>query len=86
MSKSVFFYEELIKKLEPLAHDFSHITKKLLQTINYLTTDMYTVGDNNYNLEFLEQEMEEKGMRMRFKGIISSLNRIYSHRQFLILI
>lgn len=68
LSKSVFFYEELIKKLEPLAHDFSHITKKLLQTINYLTTDMYTVGDNNYNLEFLEQEMEEKGMRMRFKG------------------
>ena len=24
--------------------------------------------ENNYNLEFLEQEMEEKGMRMRFKG------------------
>lgn len=69
LSKSDFTYDdELIKKFEPLAHDFSHITKKLLQTINYLTTDMYVDGDNNYNLGFLEHEMEKKGMRVKING------------------
>lgn len=68
LSKNGFLYEELIDKLEPLAHDFSHITKKLLQTINYLTTDMYDDGDNYYNLESLEKDMEEKGMRVRLDG------------------
>lgn len=66
LSKNGFLYEELIDKLEPLAHDFSHITKKLLQTINYLTIDMY--DDNYYNLESLEKDMEEKGMRVRLDG------------------
>lgn len=68
LSRSAFSYVELIKKLEPLAHDFSHITKKLLQTINYLTTDMYADGNNYYNLELLEREMEKKGMQVRFRG------------------
>lgn len=68
LSKTEFCYEDLIKKLEPLAHDFSHITKKLLQTINYLITDMYAVGENYYNLDLLEQEMKEKGMLVKFKG------------------
>lgn len=68
LSKSDFSYEGLIGKLEPLAHDFSHITKKLLQTINYLITDMYADGDNNYNLDLLEQEMETKGMKVRIQG------------------
>lgn len=68
LSRSDFSYVELIKKLEPLAHDFSHITKKLLQTINYLTTDMYVDGNNYYNLELLEDEMEKKGMQVRLRG------------------
>lgn len=68
LSKSEFLYEKLTEKLEPLAHDFSHITKKLLQTINYLTTDMYAEGDNYYNLKFLEKEMEELGLWVRLNG------------------
>lgn len=64
LSRNEFLYEELIKKLEPLAHDFSHITKKLLQVINYLTTDMYADGDNFYNLQSLENDMEAIGLRV----------------------
>ena len=69
LSKSDFSYKDLIKKLEPLAHDFSHITKKLLQTINYLITDMYADSDNNYNLDLLEHEMETNGMRVKIQGV-----------------
>lgn len=65
LSKNRFIYEELIEKLEPLANDFSHITKKLLQVINYLTTDMYADGNNYYSLQSLEKDMEEKGLRVR---------------------
>ncbi len=68
LSKEEFFYETLTEKLEPLAMDFSHITKKLLQTINYLTTDMYASADNYYNLSSLEREMEENGMRVNIQG------------------
>ena len=34
LSKGDFLYKELKAKLEPLAQDYSHITKKLFQTIN----------------------------------------------------
>lgn len=68
LSKNSFIYEELMQKLEPLAHDFSHITKKLLQTINYLTTDMYASVNNYYNLNILGRKMEENGMRVNIQG------------------
>ena len=68
LSKGEFSYDTLIQKLEPLALDFSHITKKLLQAINYLTTDMYTDEDNYYNLDVLEQEMDVFGMKVEIKG------------------
>lgn len=68
LSKGEFSYDTLIQKLEPLALDFSHITKKLLQAINYLTTDMYTDEDNYYNLDVLEQEMDVFGMKVAIKG------------------
>lgn len=68
LSKENFLYEELKTKLEPLALDFTHITKKLLQTINYLTTDMYADSDNFYNLVSLEREMDEKGLKVLIKG------------------
>lgn len=68
LSKDHFLYEELRAKLEPLAQDYSHITKKLFQTINYLTTDMYTDANNNYNLDMLEQDMDANGMKVMFKG------------------
>lgn len=68
LSKENFLYEELKAKLEPLAQDYTHITKKLLQTINYLTTDMYALSDNFYNLEVLEREMETKGLKFLIKG------------------
>ena len=68
LSKENVFYEELKAKLEPLAQDYSHITKKLFQTINYLTTSMYADADNYYNLDALEQDMETNGMSVRFKG------------------
>ena len=68
LSKEEFLYEELKAKLEPLAQDYTHITKKLLQTINYLTTDMYADSDNFYNLVSLEREMEVKGLKVLIKG------------------
>lgn len=68
LSKGEFSYATLIQKLEPLALDFSHITKKLLQAINYLTTDMYADEDNYYNLDVLEQEMDVFGMKVAIKG------------------
>ena len=68
LSKENFFYEDLKAKLEPLAQDYSHITKKLFQTINYLTTDMYADVDNFYNLDTLELDMETHGMSVMFKG------------------
>lgn len=68
LSKEIFLYEELDEKLKPLAQDYTHITKKLLQTINYLITDLYADGDNNYNLMALEQELEQKGMKVRIQG------------------
>ena len=68
LSKESFQYEVLKEKLEPLAQDYSHITKKLLQTINYLITELYSDGNNNYNLNLLESELEQKGMKVRIKG------------------
>lgn len=68
LSKDDFSYEELEAKLEPLAQDYSHITKKLFQTINYLITNMYADADNYYNLEVLEQDMEANGMSVMLKG------------------
>ena len=68
LSKEHFLYEELKAKLEPLAQDYTHITKKLLQTINYLTSDMYAESDNFYNLVSLESEMEKKGLKVLIKG------------------
>ena len=68
LSKEIFLYEELKAKLEPLAQDYSHITKKLFQAINYLITDMYASADNNYNLDALEQDMDTNGMTVRFNG------------------
>lgn len=68
LSKERFTYENLKEKFEPLAQDYSHITKKLFQTINYLTTGMYADMDNYYNLEVLEREMEVEGMTVLFKG------------------
>lgn len=68
LSKDHFLYEELKAKLEPLAQDFTHITKKLLQTINYLSSDMYADSDNFYNLVSLEQKMEKDGLRFLIKG------------------
>lgn len=68
LSKENFFYEELKVKLEPLAQDFSHITKKLFQTINYLTTSLYEDANGFYNLNILENAMRSNGMSVSFKG------------------
>lgn len=68
LSKEHFTYSGLREKLEPLAQDYSHITKKLFQTINYLVTGMYADKDNYYNLDVLEREMEVEGMTVCFKG------------------
>lgn len=68
LSKENVLYEDLKIKLEPLAQDYSHITKKLFQTINYLITDMYADADNLYNLDALETDMEANGMSVMFKG------------------
>ena len=68
LSKEIFLYEGLKAKLEPLAQDYSHITKKLFQTINYLITGMYASADNYYNLDALEQDMDTNGMTVRFNG------------------
>lgn len=68
LSKEHFLYEELRAKLEPLAQDYSHITKKLFQTINYLITGMYADANNYYNLDILEQDMEANGMSVSLKG------------------
>lgn len=68
LSKEFVDYEVLKEKMEPLAQDYSHITKKLLQTINYLITEMYASPDNYYNLNLLEKEMDEKGMTVRMNG------------------
>lgn len=68
LSKGEFLYETLREKLEPLALDYSHITKKLLQTINYLISDIYTDANNFYNLPELEEALEQKGMTVKIKG------------------
>lgn len=68
LSKGEFLYETLREKLEPLSLDYSHITKKLLQTINYLITDTYPDVDNFYNLTDLEESLERKGMSVKIKG------------------
>ena len=61
LSKGAFEYDKLREKLEPLAQDYTHITKKLLQTINYLITDIYQNGTNYYNLtEMLDEKIEEE--------------------------
>ena len=75
LSKEVFLYEELKEKLEPLSQDYTHITKKLLQTINYLITDLYADCDNYYNLVALEQELERKGMKVRIQGRIVQIKQ-----------
>lgn len=68
LSKDKFEYERLKEKLEPLAQDYSHITKKLFQTINYLITRMYSDVEKKYFLEPLEEEMDAEGMTVSFKG------------------
>ena len=68
LSKEFVDYKVLTKKMKSLAQDYSHITKKLFQTINYLITDMYASPDNNYNLNLLEEEMDEKGMVVKLNG------------------
>lgn len=68
LSKEFVDYKVLTKKMKSLAQDYSHITKKLFQTINYLITDMYASPDNNYNLNLLEKEMDEKGMVVKLNG------------------
>lgn len=68
LSKGEFLYETLREKLEPLSLDYSHITKKLLQTINYLITDTYPDVDNFYNLTDLEESLERKGVSVKIKG------------------
>ena len=68
LSKEIFQYEELEERLEPLAQDYTHITKKLFQTINYLITDLYADGENYYNLIALERELGRKGMKVRIQG------------------
>lgn len=68
LSKEIFLYDGLKEKLEPLAQDYSHITKKLFQAINYLITGMYASADNYYNLDALEQDMDTNGMTVRLNG------------------
>lgn len=57
LSKSKAKYEDVCIKLESLANDFSHITKKLLRTIMYLKTDIYPTPDKDYDLRAIEQAM-----------------------------
>lgn len=68
LSKEIFLYDGLKEKLEPLAQDYSHITKKLFQAINYLITGMYASAYNYYNLDALEQDMDTNGMTVRLNG------------------
>lgn len=75
LSKEIFLYKELKAKLEPLAQDYSHITKKLFQTINYLITGMYASADNYYNIDVLERDMDTNGMTVRINGRNTRIKR-----------
>ena len=59
ISRGFFDKNELSRKLTPLVTDYSHITKKLRQTIAYLTTSLYSNPDAEYSLEYLSQQFDQ---------------------------
>lgn len=61
-------YDTFKSKLTPLITDYSHITKKLFQTINYLTTGLYADPDNYYELNALEAAFDNEGMSFEIDG------------------
>lgn len=64
LRKNKVLYEDLERYLRPLAQDYSHITKKLRQTINYLVTDLYQDSNNYYNLKVLDRIIPETQMKI----------------------
>ncbi len=68
LSRKYIDYRILKDLMTPLGQDYTHITKKLLRTINYLATDMYSSPDNYYNLQLLENDMDSLGIRSNIKG------------------
>ena len=54
LSKTASTYDEFCKRLQSLAEDYTHITKKLLRTIMYVKKDIYMDAQNNYNLADLD--------------------------------
>lgn len=72
----IILYENLNSKMEPLAQDYTHITKKLRQTINYLLTDLYLDCDNNYNLKELDELIPAAQALMEKKQSVKNKVRI----------
>jgi len=58
LSRQDFDRSELPDVLRPLSEDYSHVTKKLLQAINYLRFDIYNPEHVNVNLNNLDQSLE----------------------------
>ena len=54
LSKTASTYDEFCNRLQSLAEDYTHITKKLLRTIMYVKKDIYKDAQNNYILEDLD--------------------------------
>lgn len=58
ISKQVFDQDELAAKLEPLFLDYTHVTKKLLQAINYLLHGIYNPEEACANLDTLDKRLQ----------------------------
>jgi predicted ATP-dependent endonuclease of OLD family len=77
ISKSQYDLQKLKDKLEPLYLDFSHVTKKLLQTINYLRYDIYHINEKFVTLKSIDDKLipffelqEKKGKHRMLKATL----------------
>lgn len=59
LSKTASTYDEFCNRLQSLAEDYTHITKKLLRTIMYVKKDIYVDASNYYNLADLDESIEQ---------------------------
>lgn len=59
LSKKASTYDEFCNRLQSLAEDYTHITKKLLRTIMYVKKDIYVDASNYYNLADLDESIEQ---------------------------
>lgn len=59
LSKKASTYDEFCNRLQSLAEDYTHITKKLLRTIMYVKKDIYVDASKYYNLADLDESIEQ---------------------------